>query len=66
MCRGFPTISTNWDRYSVKGSSRVLAGMLRKLMFESVFLFWGKSFLGRKVLLKRRTSSGSVQKVSMI
>ena len=43
---GFPTILANWDRYSVKGSSGVLAGMLGKLMFKSVFLFLGKSFLG--------------------
>ena len=35
-------------------------------MFKSVFFFLGKSFFGRKVILKPRTNRGSVQKVSMI
>ena len=56
----------NWDRYSVKGSSGVSAGILTKLMFKSAFLILGKSFFGRKVILKPRTSRGSVQNVYMI
>ena len=59
-------MSGNCDKYSVKGSSGVSAGMLRKLIFNIVFLFFGKSFFGRKVMLESRTSRSSVQNFSII
>ena len=53
------------ERYSVKGSSGVSAGIFRKLIFKC-FFFLENFFFGLKVMLKSRTNRGSVQKVFII
>ena len=58
-------MSAYCERYSVKGSSGVSAGIFRKLIFKSVF-FLGNFFFGLKAMLKPCTNRGSVQKVSII
>ena len=53
------------ERYSVKGSSGVSAGIFRKLIFKC-FFFLENFFFGLKVMLKSRTNRGSIQKVTII
>ena len=65
MCSGVLTISGYWFKKSVTCSSGASDGIFRKLMLRS-FFFWGKFLEGRKLIFHPLTSSGSVQKASII
>ena len=64
MCRGVPTMSAYWERYSVKVRQVFLPEYLGSLYLGEFFSLG--SFFGLKVIFKPRTNRGSVQKGSII